>query len=88
MKKQLREQEKLLRKQDAEEGISISKELLIEAWCIFRPESNEDSSRGEPRKLGYRVKDIEEIFGSVFVAKLMANIKVRNYDTKIQKEKE
>lgn len=86
LREELKRKEDERKKQDYEEGLSISKELILEAWCKFRPSTEDSSPR--PRKTGYQNKEIEDIFGPILIAKLMAGIRVRHYNQKIQKENE
>lgn len=53
----------------------MEKALIVEAWTKYRPNSKENS----PRDTGLRKKDIAEIYGEIFMNKLLAGVKQKKY---------
>ena len=65
-----------------EEGFTIEKELIIEAWKRYRPLNLNDGNSRKSRSKNPRTKqtEIKEILGEIFTEKLMANIHQKIYD--------
>lgn len=63
-----------MEEEDQSEGFIMEKALIIEAWTKYRPSSKEGSPR-EGGGFSPKRRDIQEIYGEGFMAKLMGGIK-------------
>lgn len=64
-----------------EEGYTIEKSLIIEAWARYRPvQSENDKKNKKQRPKARKVKDLKTCFGQDFINKLVANVRLKVYD--------
>ena len=73
--------EELQREKDEhedEEGYTIDKNLILQAWKRFRPVNKQESDI--PRTPRTKQNNIEQIFGEHFTRRLMSNIHLRLYN--------
>ncbi|CDW71841.1 UNKNOWN [Stylonychia lemnae] len=77
--------------EEDDQGFTITKELIIEAWSKWRPSSSQQNSKlttpdqsliKERQKNPNKSKDARAIFGDIFMAKLLSGIKMKNYNQK------
>jgi hypothetical protein len=59
----------------------LSKDIIIEAWARYRPVQSKDKSEIKKPKAVY-VGDLKKIFPEPFINKIMAHIKLKQYDFK------
>lgn len=81
---------------DAETGYTITKELIIEAWSKYRPSPSAENTntlltpmvkaKSTRHKNTNRGKDPRQIYGEVFINKLLRGIKLRSYSQKNSKK--
>ena len=68
----------VLEEDDEFEGYTISKDLIIEAWCRFRP-SKTISDEEEYNNKKMKVASMEDILGRKFINRLMLGFKMRYF---------
>lgn len=61
------------------EGYMLSKEIIMEAWARYRPVQSK-SQETKPKIT--KVSDLKQIYPDSFLNKIMANIKLKQYDFK------
>jgi len=83
----------LMEDQNDEEGYTVDKELLINAWCKFRPmgeEEGKNSSTGDETKRMMdsqrsikkktQLTDVNKIFGDLLVFDILRNFHLKLYN--------
>jgi hypothetical protein len=64
-------------------SLTMEKSLIIEAWGRYRPSSKENSPRSAANNLNRQQKrDIQVIYGEVFMKRLMVGVKQKVYLSK------
>lgn len=75
-----------------DEGYSLDKETIIEAWARFRPVNKTDeaesdspvkrgnSAKKDKNKPRTATKNVKEIFGKIFTRKILSGVRLKLYN--------